>query len=106
VSGTFEEDWDAVQLHADDNVATALKPIAAASEIRVKTPSGVRALRAHDSVPLFHKLALSPLDPGTAVRKYGEVIGETAAAIVAGGHVHVHNLKSRRGRSQTGSDKR
>ncbi|MBI1775299.1 MAG: hypothetical protein HYR63_08130 [Proteobacteria bacterium] len=65
------EDWDAVLLHAADNVATCLKPIAAGAYIRIKAPDGMRTLRARDAVPLFHKIALVPLDAGVAVRKYG-----------------------------------
>ncbi len=99
---TGVEDWDAVMLHASDNVATALKPIAAGAEAKIKTPDGVRQLRAIEPVPLFHKLALTQLDTGTAIRKYGEVIGESAAAIAAGALVHTHNLVSRRAKPQLG----
>ncbi len=90
------EDWDAVMLNAADTVATALKPIAAGAAIRIKAPNGMRTLTARDAVPLFHKIALVALAAGTVVKKYGEVIGETSAAIEAGAHVHTHNLVSRR----------
>jgi hypothetical protein len=90
------EDWDAVLLDRADDVATALKPIAAGAEIRIKAPDGMRRLGAVEAVPRFHKIALVALAAGAPVKKYGEVIGEAAAAIAAGQHVHTHNLVSRR----------
>jgi hypothetical protein len=35
---------------------------------------------------------------GHHIRKYGAAIGEATAAIAAGAHVHVHNLRSLRAR--------
>ena len=92
------EDWDAILLNDADDVATALKPIAAGAEIRIKAPGGMRRLRVNEAVPLFHKVALGALAAGVPVRKYGEVIGETSMPVAAGQHVHTHNLVSRRAR--------
>lgn len=49
-----------------------------------------------DPVPLGHKLALADLAAGDTVVKYGHDIGRTIADIRRGGHVHVHNLKTKR----------
>ena len=51
------------------------------------------------AVPLGHKLALRDMPAGAMVRKYGEVIGVLTEAVGQGGHVHVHNLRSRRARA-------
>ena len=44
------------------------------------------------------QLALRDLPAGTIIRKYGEAIGALTEAVGRGGHVHVHNLRSRRAR--------
>ena len=48
------------------------------------------------AAPLGHKLALADLKPGDAAVKYGQDIGVMTAAAARGGHVPVHNLKTRR----------
>ena len=53
-------------------------------------------LSAVDDVPIGHKIALRDLAAGDTVIKYGEDIGKMAAAAKKGGHVHVHNLKTKR----------
>lgn len=53
-------------------------------------------LTAKDDVPIGHKIALSDLYEGDTVIKYGEDIGRMIAGAVCGGHVHVHNLKTKR----------
>lgn len=47
-------------------------------------------------VPLGHKVALRDLAADDTVIKYGEDIGRMVSAAAAGGHVHVHNLKTKR----------
>lgn len=47
-------------------------------------------------VPIGHKVALKELSEGDTVVKYGEDIGRMVGAAGAGGHVHTHNLKTKR----------
>jgi (2R)-sulfolactate sulfo-lyase subunit alpha len=47
-------------------------------------------------VPIGHKVALVDLAPGDTAMKYGEDIGLIVAPAPRGGHVHVHNLKTKR----------
>ena len=56
----------------------------------------VIAVTARRDIPLGHKIALASVPAGKPVLKYGVVIGEASAAIEAGDHVHVQNLKSLR----------
>ena len=49
-----------------------------------------------DAIPLGHKVALSDLDEGATVFKYGHDIGRIVADVKKGGHVHVHNTKTKR----------
>ncbi len=53
-------------------------------------------LTALHSVPLGHKIALAELAAGDAAIKYGEDIGAVTKAVAKGGHVHTHNLKTKR----------
>jgi len=50
----------------------------------------------HDNVPIGHKVALKDLKSGETAIKYGEDIGRFVQDIQKGGHVHVHNLKTKR----------
>lgn len=49
-----------------------------------------------EDVPIGHKVALVDLGEGGTVIKYGEDIGRLIAPVSKGGHVHVHNLKTKR----------
>ncbi|WP_422372466.1 UxaA family hydrolase [Hoeflea sp.] len=47
-------------------------------------------------VPIGHKIALSDIKSGDTAIKYGEDIGKFIADVAKGGHVHTHNLKTKR----------
>ncbi len=53
-------------------------------------------LTAKADVPIGHKVALMDLAEGDTVIKYGEDIGRMVGPAEKGGHVHVHNLKTKR----------
>lgn len=53
-------------------------------------------LTAKADVPIGHKVALKDLKSGDTAIKYGEDIGRFVADVEKGGHVHVHNLKTKR----------
>lgn len=53
-------------------------------------------LTAEDDVPIGHKVALKDLKAGDTAIKYGEDIGEMRGEARKGGHVHTHNLKTKR----------
>jgi (2R)-sulfolactate sulfo-lyase subunit alpha len=54
------------------------------------------SLAAGSDVPIGHKVALKDLEAGDTAIKYGEDIGRIIADVPKGGHVHVHNLKTKR----------
>jgi altronate hydrolase len=81
-----------VHLHPRDDVAiarvdlqpgTALKP-AGFPETRVTVRQPIRS---------GHKIALRQIAAGEAVHRYGQVIGFAKRPILAGEHVHTHNLE-------------
>ncbi len=45
-------------------------------------------------IPLGHKLARRAIAPGEKIMKYDAPIGSATAAIGAGEHAHVHNIRS------------
>ena len=53
-------------------------------------------LTAKADIPIGHKVAVSALSAGDTVIKYGVDIGRMVGDAEPGGHVHVHNLKTKR----------
>lgn len=76
----------ALQIHRDDTVAVALRSLRAGEAILGTILPG--------PIDRGHKFALRPHCPDEPVIKYGQPIGKTTAAIEAGAHVHVHNLRT------------
>jgi altronate dehydratase len=89
----------AIVIAAEDNVATALEPIAAGDTVR----AGAVAVTALDAIPRGHKIAIRAIPAGGQVLKYGNPIGTASADIAAGAHVHTHNVASTRGRGDLAS---
>jgi altronate hydrolase len=77
-----------IRLQPDDNVAVARLALVPGA------PLG-DGLAARDPIPAGHKVALSDIPAGEAVRKYGQIIGFASEAIPAGTHVHVDNVEMR-----------
>jgi len=53
-------------------------------------------LKSKNDIPLGHKIALGNIKKGDTITKYGHDIGKAIANIPKGGHVHVHNVKTKR----------
>ena len=56
--------------------------------------SGDMALRLIDPIAVGHKVAVRDIAAGEKVLKFGCPIGSATRPILAGQHVHVHNLRS------------
>ncbi|MDM0071557.1 UxaA family hydrolase [Variovorax sp. J31P207] len=72
-------------LHPDDSVAIA----------RVALPEGaavVAGVTTRQPIAAGHKVATRDHALGAEVRRYGQIIGFSSRAIVAGEHVHEHNI--------------
>ena len=86
----------AILLNARDDVVIARRELPADSTVSLDllgTPHVL--LRVRQAIPAGHKLALRSLPAGAPVHRYGQVIGFASCAIVAGDHVHSHNLELR-----------
>ena len=81
---------NSIRITESDNVAVALHPIAAGEA--VDAVGG--ALKASEDIPQGHKVALTPIEEGEAVIKYGFPIGHATESITAGRWVHTHNVKT------------
>ena len=83
-------------LHKEDNVAVALSDFAKGNAVQVDGSEII--LR--DPVDYGHKFAVRDIREGQPIIKYAEKIGIAARNMMAGEHVHVHNVKSLRARRQ------
>jgi altronate dehydratase small subunit len=88
----------AIVVDPEDNVATLLTDVEKNDLVQVKAGDKVMECKVLEKIPFGHKIALSNIDKGQDVVKYGEVIGRASEDIVKGWHVHVHNVESLRGR--------
>lgn len=86
----LEAPW-AVRIHPTDNVAVAVRALEPGSVVSV----GEDRLTIAEAVPAGHKVALTALEPGQPVVKYGFPIGETLGPVARGAWIHGHNLKTR-----------
>lgn len=77
-----------------DNVATALQPLEPGRTLELNG----QTVTVREPIAAGHKIALQPIATGQPVIKYGSPIGVASADIVAGAHVHTHNVASSRGR--------
>lgn len=75
---------DFIQIHPRDTVAVALRDIPAGTEFQ-----GVKAL---ETIPQGHKMALVSAQKDAPVIKYGFPIGHATQTIIPGAWVHTHNL--------------
>ncbi|MBV8617008.1 MAG: altronate dehydratase [Acetobacteraceae bacterium] len=73
-----------IRLHPDDNVVIARATLLPGTPV-------AEGLAAAERVPAGHKVAVRPIAPGEAVRRYGQVIGFATQPIAPGRHVHVQN---------------
>lgn len=81
---------DFIKIHSEDNVAVALKPLAAGTFIE----TGDTAVPLLEDIPQGHKFALTDIPAGSSVMKYGCAIGAAKENIAAGAWIHTHNLKT------------
>ena len=79
-----------MKINQNDNVAVALRPIAAGETLQV----GGAAVTTTEEIPQGHKFALRPIQAGEEVVKYGFRIGFAKEDIPTGSWVHVHNVKT------------
>lgn len=83
-----------LKIKGSDNVATAMQKISPGEVLEGVT--------ARQEIPFGHKISVVGIKKGEQIIKYGEVIGAASRDILAGEHVHVHNMEGTRGRGDIG----
>jgi altronate hydrolase len=78
----------AILLNRRDNIAVARVLLSAGQRIQL----GDQSLNATEAIQPGHKVAITDIEAGAPVYRYGEMIGSARVPIPAGSHVHVHNL--------------
>ena len=78
---------EAIQLHLDDNVAIATRPLRGDSALKL----GALSVTLRQPIKLGHKLSLRAIRHGERVLRYGQTIGFATEEIEPGDWVHVHN---------------
>lgn len=90
--------YHTVMMKPSDNVAVALSNIPKGAELTVTCQDRTFPVLLLEPIEFGHKFAVTPIEAGGDILKYGEVIGAATRDIQAGEHVHVHNLEGKRGR--------
>ena len=83
---------------AHDDVGVAVVDLQPGTECDGRNLADNSSLKARtkQAIPLGHKLALRDFNVGDEVTKYGCIIGRIVAPVLAGEHVHTHNLRTKR----------
>ena len=81
---------NALKVNPRDNVAIAIRQIAAGEDVVV---DGVKLLQAGEDIAASHKVALADISAGGSVIRYGEPIVQAREDIRRGQWVHVHNTQ-------------
>ncbi len=81
-----------IQIHPRDNVAVALDTVVQGETISLAAGDlGKIEVTALEEIPKGHKIALTDIEEGGAVIKYGTVIALASTAIKKGSWIHTHN---------------
>ncbi|RJP30850.1 MAG: altronate dehydratase [Candidatus Omnitrophota bacterium] len=81
---------NALRLHANDNVATAVCEIKQAEMLRIEELE----IPSKNDIPAGHKIALRKIETGENIIKYGWPIGHAKTTIATGEWVHEHNVET------------
>jgi arabinonate dehydratase len=76
-----------IRLHPDDDVVIARRPLLAGSRLAEEGNLPVA-----EAIAAGHKIATRRVAAGSAVHRYGQIIGVATNDIEPGHHVHTHNL--------------
>lgn len=81
---------DFIKIHESDNVIVAIREITAGEMVS----AGGMQVKAKETIPAGHKMALADIPQGGEVVKYGFRIGNAKEDIAAGAWIHTHNIKT------------
>ncbi|MDY2629707.1 MAG: UxaA family hydrolase [Lachnospiraceae bacterium] len=87
-------DINTLLMHEKDNVVTCVKEVPAGTDVIYRKKDEICSLRAEETIPYCHKIALKTLEKEADVLKYGELIGRTNRRIEKGHWVSHENIYS------------
>ena len=90
----MDEKINAILIHNNDNVITALESLQSGSVARYQDDRELVEIVITEEIPKFHKIAVVDIQESEPVYKYGQLIGEAITTISKGSHVHDHNIAS------------
>lgn len=91
VQGVHAVKPNALLIDPSDNVVTLLRAVQAGESVAW---AANRAVVISRELLAGHKVAIDPIAPGAAIRKYGYPIGTAGNQISPGEWVHTHNLEA------------
>ncbi|HJD39670.1 MAG TPA: UxaA family hydrolase [Candidatus Blautia stercoripullorum] len=84
----------ALLMDEKDNVVTCVKAVKAGEEVFYRKGEDYLSVKAEEDIPFCHKIALTDLEKGDEVLKYGELIGKTTCSVKKGHWVSHENIYS------------
>lgn len=90
------DEYNGVLIDSLDNVITSLSFIK--KDGLIKAIGLTDGLKTNSDIAKGHKVAISKIKNGEIVIKYGKKIGRAKQDINPGDLVHIHNIKSERGK--------
>ena len=87
---------NAMIIDEKDTVVVAIEEIEKGNDVSYKVKEDVITFKARDNIQIYHKIAITDINEGEPVIKYGEHIGLAAEYIRIGNHVHTHNVENHR----------
>lgn len=80
-----------IQIHEKDNVAVVVDgELVLGESVQIHSTT----IEACETIPGGHKVAISPIQKGDPVIKYGHIIGNATKDIMSGEWVHTHNMRT------------
>lgn len=76
-----------------DNVVISLDEVEIGDEVTYRAGDEARTLICRQAVSFGHKIAITNIEDGGSVIKYGHDIGLATQTIQPGDWVHIHNVK-------------
>ncbi len=87
----MKNEYNALRLNPNDNIAVALRNIDIGENIIISDLK--EDVIVTKEIPYGHKVALRTIQGGEEIIKYGECMGIATEEISQGDHVHVHNVR-------------
>lgn len=93
-------DYNSILIETEDNVVTTLEDVKKGKKV-MAIGLNIEVI-AKEDIKSGHKIAIKNLNKGDIVVKYGKKVGIVLTNILEGELVHIHNIRSDRGKELRG----